>query len=744
MEAEIGSQIRIVGLARSPDHEGALAHLDVDRGFALVARGSMTVTDVIDPTIWVREKLAVALASGTESNEPPLKRLIGAIRSIHAELMRRPERDRAWISTMVVLLQGDDGVAISAGDCPCLRYRDGLLSRLRRGRDESDTGPPKGALGSEPQVRIEVVPLRPQAGDLYLLSTRPLREGELAALTRDLAASRDGAQLLRAGIEGSTDRGRLAIRVLDPDEDATIAARADALPPPRVEPDHEEDEAEPAMLAIEPLVSDEALTGADLEPLELGADAAIQSADAPLPPGLPGALTGRDPFDAPPSFEEDVATLEESRPTVESEFAVVASDIGTDAEPRVDDPPPEREATGPESGADVSAPAATRPPRAATLAPVDEERPWYEPLALIGGGALAIVALALLVRAILPGILNPRGEQGRGSAVVVPITGSVDFLSDPPGAMVRVDGVALEGKTPLPSVPLDPGIHRIEVDWGHAGVWRDTLEIAAGTKLVVHPAIYGALSFRSSEPGRVLDVYLDGTYVGTTPLTLDRVVVGRHLVRFGGPGIAATAHEADVLRDAAVELVGSAGAVPENGKLTVRSALLSDTGFEASRNEPVWVDGLMRGATPLTIDLKPGTHSVRVVRRNFPPQVSILDVKPGGEHFVTAEFGARSEEPLRFEPPPVYSISNPAPMTIALPEKEWDPSMALWIYAAAPGGSFQAKRMTRLEDGDRTFAALLPPEVTRNSARQARFYFKATGTAGRELYSEIYSIPIRD
>jgi hypothetical protein len=52
--------------------------------------------------------------------------------------------------------------------------------------------------------------------------------------------------------------------------------------------------------------------------------------------------------------------------------------------------------------------------------------------------------------------------------------------------------------------------------------------------------------------------------------------------------------------------------------------------------------------------------------------------------------------------------------------------------------------MTRLEEGERTFAALLPPEVTRNAARQARFYFKATGTAGRELYSEIYTIPIRD
>lgn len=757
MNAEIGSQFRIVGLARSPDREGALAHLDADRGFALVARGSMAVTDVIDPTIWVREKLAVALAASGDSEDTALKRVIGGIRSIHAELMRRPERDRAWISAMVVLLSGDDGVAISAGDCPCFRYRDGLLSRLRRGADDEQAGPPKGALGSEPQVRIEVVPLQPRPGDLYLLSTRPLRDGELAALTRDLGSARDGAQLLRAGIEGSSDRGRVALRVLDGDEDATLAARAEVLPPPHSAGAHGRDEPdEPATLDIEPLVpesarfenalTEQALSYGDLESPESPEDPEYQEElglvvdSATLPPGVPGAVTGRMTPEAS-LFEDGAATLDETEPVIDEAGPPMLDAEGAILE---ESPRAAERADEAEPFAAGAPPAEPRAPRAATLAPVDEERPWYEPLALIVGGALAIIALALLVRAILPGIVNPRGESGPPPAGVAPVRGSVDFLSDPPGATVRVDGVPLDGRTPIQSVALDAGIHRIELDWGPAGVWRDTLEIAAGTSLVVHPAIHGALSFVSSEPGRVLDVYLDGAYVGTTPMKLEGVVVGRHLVRFGGPGLAATAQEVDVLRDASVEMIGNPGAVPENGRLTVRSALLTDAGFEASRNEPVWVDGLARGATPLTLDLKPGTHSVRVVRRNFPAQVSILDVKPGGEHFVTAEFGARSEEPLRFEPPASYSISNPSPLTIALPEREWDPSMALWLYAAAPGGSFQAKRMTRLEEGERTFAALLPPEVTRNSARQVRFYFKATGTAGRELYSEIVTIPIRD
>jgi len=32
--------------------------------------------------------------------------------------------------------------------------------------------------------------------------------------------------------------------------------------------------------------------------------------------------------------------------------------------------------------------------------------------------------------------------------------------------------------------------------------------------------------------------------------------------------------------------------------------------------------------------------------------------------------------------------------------------------------------------------------VLRNAARQVRVYFKGVGAAGRELYSEIYTIPV--
>ncbi len=770
MKAELVSQFRIAGLVRSPDREGALAHFDPDRGFALTARSTMGPADVIDPTIWVKEKISLALSAPGDSSDAPLRRVIGALRALHGELMSRSDRERPWVSVLVLLLLGEDAVAVSAGDCPCFRFRSGLLSRLGRNEASQGSEAPRGALGSEPQVRIEIVPLRPPPGDLYILSSRQLREGELAVLSRDLAMARDGAQLLRAGVEGASDRARIAIRVLEPSESESIVETAESLESTvqafapetleeplaevelvggmadwggalRIEP-RRSDPTNGEPLRIEPIVPPRESDWRDGELLEIEPDD-IEPVESEA--SLTGTVRyhGAAPTEAP-GFPESGGFVEAELPAVEPELPTI--------EPEQPVPPrdaPKRASAfdswqEPSDETEWGKEPRQRPPRRTALAPVGEERPWYEPLALSAGGALAIVALALLVRSLVPGILGSHKSRGPEPAAIVAATGLADIFSDPPGATVRVDGVTLEGKTPLAGVSLDAGLHRVELDWGPWGAWRDTVEITPGSRLTVHPALFGTASLRSSDPARVLDVYMDGVYVGTTPITLPQVVVGRHLVRFGGPGLTTSAQEIEVLRDTPAELIGNPGTVPENGKVTIRTAILGDSGFESGKGDPYWVDGLARGVTPATVVLKPGTHSVRVARRGFPPQVTILDVKGGGEHFVTAEFGARSEEPLRFEPPDAITLSNPMPLTIALPATEWDPSMTLWLYAAAPGGSFQAKRMTRLEEGTRTFAALLPPEVLRSNAHQVRFYFKATGTAGRETYSEIYTIPVRN
>ncbi|MGH7682348.1 MAG: PEGA domain-containing protein, partial [Candidatus Eiseniibacteriota bacterium] len=576
MKAELGAQFRIAGLVRSPDREGALAHFDPDRGFALVARGLMGPTDLIDPTIWVKEKIALALSAPGDPEDSPLRRVIGALRALHGELMTRPEKDRPWVSVLVLILQGEDAVAVSAGDCPCFRFRSGLLSRL--GRVEADAGPhaPRGALGSEPQVRIEIVPLRPPPGDLYVLSTRPLREGELAVLARDLSAAKDGAQLLRSGAEGTSDRGRVAIRVLAASESDDLAALAESSRAPAGSRDaddsvtesverSERTEAIASALEIESLRLEEAAdephildssllddTIADPDELETqdlgdtgGFDDASLPASSPdeIPMGQPafpraGGRVGSRPRDhaieiTMPVEPDELAGPDELVGADEATTARLEAERDADVEePAYHEAlPAEARASGWPEVAELEIeserPAAARPKR---LASIGEERPWYEPFALWAGGALALVALALLIRSLAPGILGSSKGKSPAPHLMAGATGLADIFSEPAGATVRVDGVALDGKTPLVGVSLDAGLHRVELDWGPWGVWRDTLEVTAGTRFTIHPALHGAATFRSSDPARPLDVYLDGVYAGSTPLSLNDVVVGRHLV----------------------------------------------------------------------------------------------------------------------------------------------------------------------------------------------------------------------
>ncbi len=724
MNSEMATKVRISGLVRSPDREGALAHFDPERGFVLVARSSMGVADVIDPTIWVREKIALALAVPGEG-EPPLRRSIAALRSIHAELMARSERERAWVSALVALFHDEEGAAILAGDCPCYRFREGLLARLGR-IEPRGAGVPAGSLGSETQVRIEVVPLRTRPGDCYIFATDPLSEGELARLSRELASAQDDASLLRRAAEGSPGKGRVVV----------VAHRGGRALSERVAAES----AEERFSATEAEV-DAALGTLSLEPL----DAALHAEAPGAAAGVPGALA-RGAAQAPgDAAGEDAYERADSEPAVEDVEAAGAGPEPAGAEARVARAQ-EGEPAGRASAAAKRASGEEAPPgRPRPLAPLHEERPWYEPLALWGAGALAIVALALLVRSIVPGILGAPRERPVLPPAAAPPTPSaaVDIYSDPPGALLRLDGVATSLRTPVTAYALDPGVHKVELSWGAFGSWSDTVEVKATDHLTLHPRVTAPVSFRSSDASRLLDVFLDGAYAGSTPLALDSVTVGRHLVRFAAPGLSASAQEFELSRGTPLELVGSAGPVPHTGTITVRTALLGDDGYQPGKGDPVWVDGDLRGVTPFTVTLPPGTHSVRVVRRGFPAQVSVLEVRPAGDHFVTAEFGARSEEPIVFTPPLSLSLQNPAPLTITLPEAVWDETVTAWLYAAPPGGSFQARSMTQLDGQEHAFSALVPREVLANAARRVRVYFRVVGASGREYCSEIRTIPVK-
>jgi hypothetical protein len=130
--------------------------------------------------------------------------------------------------------------------------------------------------------------------------------------------------------------------------------------------------------------------------------------------------------------------------------------------------------------------------------------------------------------------------------VVNPSTGYVMISSTPSGASIYTDGV-YQGKTP-PGGSFDisgvqPGPHSILLRLSGYQDYADTGYVSAGQTVVINPTLipisqppsgYGSIQVSSSPTGA--EAYLDNVFKGYTPLTMQNVVAGSHVVtlKLGG------------------------------------------------------------------------------------------------------------------------------------------------------------------------------------------------------------------
>jgi len=204
-----------------------------------------------------------------------------------------------------------------------------------------------------------------------------------------------------------------------------------------------------------------------------------------------------------------------------------------------------------------------------------------------------------------------------------PPPGSLRVISDPPGAMVRLDGIEV-GDTPLTIAKATPGSRRLRISLsGFASVTKK-VEIVSSQEMTVQVVLGGLLNI-SSIPDDA-QVFLDGKYIGLTPFRTGRVPAGSHQLRL----------TRNKYKDRTSAVIVEKGLEKE---VTIR--LIPAKGSIAVSSDPpgasVYLNGEIKGNAPLFIyGVIVGQHSLRLTKSGYEDQEKQITVE---ELKVSWQFG---------------------------------------------------------------------------------------------------------
>ncbi|MDA8216217.1 MAG: PEGA domain-containing protein [Dehalococcoidales bacterium] len=306
---------------------------------------------------------------------------------------------------------------------------------------------------------------------------------------------------------------------------------------------------------------------------------------------------------------------------------------------------------------------------------------------ILAGGAAVLLALVL-------GLVWLFGE------------GTLTVESTPPGAAVFVGGQSV-GMTPLTlRTRLVPASGTLEVRLdqyeNHSQPFtvepRQGNEIAVTLTPLAAPAKESSQVEVTSQPAGA-EVYLDGSLVGTAPVTVQDVEPGKtHSLRLTLPN-----HE-----QWTQEITTTPGEKASiNAQLVAPTAELDVTSTPPQAK--VYLDGAERGQTPLVLQgVSAGQHEVKVAQQGFDDWVRKVDLTAGGKSDVQAVLVRAGAEGDTFARPLAFSIDNH-------PDARWQSGLtsADVVYEALTEGGitrFLGLFMTR------------PAEVV-GPVRSARHYF---------------------
>ncbi|RTH04126.1 S-layer protein [Thermus scotoductus] len=282
-----------------------------------------------------------------------------------------------------------------------------------------------------------------------------------------------------------------------------------------------------------------------------------------------------------------------------------------------------------------------------------------------------------------------------------PATATLVVDSRPAGAEVYLDG-RMSGRTPV-SLQVNPGRHEVELRLAGYQPYRVTVNPRPGERVqvfaqLVPEARQGTLAVTSSPSGA--EVYVEGTLRGRTPLSLS-LPEGRYAVELRAPGYEPYQATVQVRRGETTRLDVRLNPVSRTGILLLES---SPTGAE------VYVNGTLRGRTPLRLVLEEGTYQVELKAPGYEPYRATVRVERGRETRVSATLRPIRTGELYLEARPegaeVYidgRLMGRAPLRMTLEAGLHE------VRVVAPGyGEYRAQVEVRPGESVRLYVELVP------------------------------------
>lgn len=318
----------------------------------------------------------------------------------------------------------------------------------------------------------------------------------------------------------------------------------------------------------------------------------------------------------------------------------------------------------------------------------------------------------------------------------------VQVNSRPPGAWISVDGESFTLRTPA-AIEVTPGDHTIGLSFTEFGGASFPVRGRKGDRVSLDAKLWGALEVVSPSEVGVISVSVDGVARGLAPLRVDSLNPGVHEVRFSGLNVPSWGQTVDIRVGETREILARAVQSPASGVLQVEATLTDAMGTQPLKGAQVWIDGELRGTTPLTLDLPRGPHSVRLVYKGQEAPIQVIELPGGNQRFAVFELGLDLEVPrLAVDIPARIPRDRPAVLSATLVGLAPSEVREMWLHVRMAEGAWRRYGMTVLKSPAGAAGVATFPTAAFDEHGRARYYVSAHSTQGDEIVTEIKTVTL--